>query len=264
MGKAEAYRERLRALPAAEWEAYLRAESGLPGPRGNLELAQAVVELGEPGFFHHLNSFDPDTAPTNTPGEFLAFCGVCGLGRLIAEGQGDLLVELRAFASDPRWRVREAVAIALQYIGKADPRRMIEICEGWSAGSWLEKRAVVAGLAEPALLKEVENSERILGLFDRITADLAGAPDRKEAGYRVLRQALGYAWSVVAAAFPQQGIILMEKWLESCDPDVRWVMHENLKKKRLQRAAPQWTETWQARLAEGTERKNGPRESDSN
>ena len=53
MGKAEAYRERLRVLPAAEWEAYLCAESGLPGPRGNLELAQAVVELveGEPDGF---------------------------------------------------------------------------------------------------------------------------------------------------------------------------------------------------------------------
>ena len=41
MTKADIYRDTLETLP--DWEAYLLAESGLPGPRGNLELAAAVV-----------------------------------------------------------------------------------------------------------------------------------------------------------------------------------------------------------------------------
>lgn len=42
--KVEFYRSELRAR--TDWDEYLMAQSGLPGPRGNLELAEAVVEEG--------------------------------------------------------------------------------------------------------------------------------------------------------------------------------------------------------------------------
>ena len=42
VSKAVEYRAKLRALD--EWDAYLLKESGLPGPRGNLELAQVVAD----------------------------------------------------------------------------------------------------------------------------------------------------------------------------------------------------------------------------
>jgi hypothetical protein len=250
MGKTENYRTYLKNLPGPEWEAYLMKESGLPGPRGNLELAQVAADEGNLLLFQHFLTFDPRSAPTNHPGEFLAFCGVCGLGRLIAEGQDELLPVLRPFASDPRWRLREATAMALQRVGNANLDELLKICEEWSGGGWLEKRAVIAGLAEPVLLKDHQAGIRILALFDRITEELAGAADRKDENYRVLRQGLAYAWSVVAAAFPKEGIQLMERWLESDDPDVIWVMRENLKKKRLARAAPGWTDAWLAKLTE--------------
>lgn len=38
MSKADAYRQQLLATDE-EWDELLRRESGLPGPRGNLELA---------------------------------------------------------------------------------------------------------------------------------------------------------------------------------------------------------------------------------
>jgi len=41
MPKADQYREILPTLD--EWEPYLLAHSGLPGPRGNLELLQVVA-----------------------------------------------------------------------------------------------------------------------------------------------------------------------------------------------------------------------------
>ncbi len=47
------------------------------------------------------------------------FCGVLGLGRMVAEGKREYLQQLRHCASDPRWRTREGVAMALQ--NWADP-----------------------------------------------------------------------------------------------------------------------------------------------
>jgi hypothetical protein len=59
-------------------------------------------------------------------GEFLAFCGVLGLGKLIAQGQLDLLPRLRNYASDPHWRTREAVAMALQRWGQVDMANLLQ------------------------------------------------------------------------------------------------------------------------------------------
>ena len=107
MSKVDGYREILKKLD--KWDDYLRSESNLPGPRGNLELAHAVADLADRKRIEHFLTFDPQRAPVNTPDEFLAFCGVEGLGRLIAEGQSGLWPILRACASDPRWRTREGM-----------------------------------------------------------------------------------------------------------------------------------------------------------
>jgi hypothetical protein len=44
LNKSEEYRGELRKL--GHWDDFLRKASGLPGPRGNFELAQAIVEEG--------------------------------------------------------------------------------------------------------------------------------------------------------------------------------------------------------------------------
>jgi hypothetical protein len=89
MTKTDFYRTQLRSLP--DWDAYLLQESGLPGPRGNIELAQAVADEGSKERFEYYLTFTAQTAPTGTPQEFLAFCGVVGLGRLLAEGDRSVL-----------------------------------------------------------------------------------------------------------------------------------------------------------------------------
>jgi hypothetical protein len=33
----------------------------------------------------------------------------------------------------------------------------------------------------------------------------------------------------------------MEKWFSVGDSDIRWIMNQNLRKKRLDRADPEWT-----------------------
>ncbi len=200
MKKTEFYTDQLKRL--ADWDDYLLGESGLPGPRGNLELAQAVADTGDLSRYEHYLTYTPDIAPTNDPHEFLAFCGVVGLGRLAAEGQTELIKRIRPFASDPRWRLREATAMALQRVGDRDMPFLLAIAREWAEGNWLEKRAVVAGLAEPRLLADPQVVSQVLDIFDQITTAFGEAADRKADDYRVLRQGLAYAWSVLVAADP--------------------------------------------------------------
>ena len=134
MSKVGDYREALKNLD--NWDDYLRAESNLPGPRGNLELAHAAADLEDRERIQHFLAFDPVRAPVNSPDEFLAFCGVEGLGRLIAEGQTDLWPTLRACASDPRWRIREGVAMALQRVGQVNMDLLLDKMETWVTGNW--------------------------------------------------------------------------------------------------------------------------------
>lgn len=240
MGKTDEYRQALAKL--SDWDEYLLKNSGLPGPRGNLELAAVVADEGNLALFERYITYDAQTAPTNSPYEFLAFCGVLGLGRLVAEGKTGYLSIIRTFASDPRWRLREGVAQALQRLGKVDMTRLLQEMEIWSQGSWLEKRAAAAALAEPILLHNPHQIEQALRILDAITASLLTCQNRKNPDFLTLRQGLGYCWSVIAAALPQEGLPFMEKWICNSDPDIRWIMKENLKKKRLIRVAPQWVE----------------------
>lgn len=242
MSKAGSYKEILRNL--SQWDSYLLAESGLPGPRGNLELVEAVSEVGSEDLFKRYLTFDADKAPTGTAEEFLAMCGVVGLGRLIREGKGEYWPCLRSFAKDQRWRVREGVAIALQIVGSGNMKLLLEEMESWSRGDLLERRAVVAALCEPKLLKDSEAVSGVLNILERITMDLLKAANRREDDFKVLRKTLGYGWSVAVVAGGEEGKSRLEKWFSHEDKDIRWIMKENLRKDRLSRMDKEWTGKW--------------------
>jgi HEAT repeat protein len=247
MSKVDDYKHTLRTLPEAEWDAYLLANSNLPGPRGNLELAAAVADEASASWLLAHASDDPAQAPENTPGCFLACCAVQGLGRLIAGGE-DVLPLLRRSAADPRWRVRESVAMALQRLGDADMPRLLEIAAEFATIGPLEQRAAAAGLAEPRLLHDRAHAAPAIAVLDAITQSIAEATDRKSDAFRALRQGMGYCWSVVVAAYLEEGKLAFERWLDSPDKDVRWLLKENLKKNRLQRLDPAWVADCRAKL----------------
>ncbi|MEW6582672.1 MAG: HEAT repeat domain-containing protein [Actinomycetota bacterium] len=237
MARVDDYRAELRAL--GDWEPYLNERSGLPGPRANLELLAAVVEEAPAAVAWRL-ARGGDGYP--------AMCGVAALGRLAAEGDADAVPELRRRASDPDWRMREAVAMGLQRLGDASTEALFDVLERWAGGTPLERRAAVAAACEPRLLRDPAVARRALALLDRITASLAAGPDRRRDEVRVVRQALGYGWSVAIAALPDEGRPAFERWLHTGDPDVRWVVRENLRKRRLHRIDPQWVATMRDRL----------------
>ncbi|NTU64694.1 MAG: hypothetical protein HGB05_15155, partial [Chloroflexi bacterium] len=188
--KSEVYRQRLREL--AGWDQFLLKESGLPGPRANLELVQAVADEGTLDLFQRYLSYTPYRASTNSPEVFLAVCGVVGLGRLLAGGDLDQLAVLHDCANDPRWRVREAVAMGLQRWGDVDMSALLKAMTAWAKGSLLERRAAAAAVCEPRLLKDPKHAKRVLKLLDTITTSIVRETDRKAEDFKTLRQALGY------------------------------------------------------------------------
>src|SRR3989337_246287 len=107
--------------------------------------------------------------------------------------------------------------------------------QAWSKGGFLEQRAVAAGLCEPDLLQDEAAVRQVLALLEAITESMAGAQDRKSEDFKALRKGMACCWSVAAAALPAEGKAAMQRWFGSDDPDMRWVMKQNLTKKRLER-----------------------------
>lgn len=237
----------------ATLRAYLCAESALPGPRGNLELAAAFVTEVEVRSRSHgdslwklcrsLTDISVEQAPVNDPDEFLPFCGVWALGALgasLAARFEEATLALRRLARDPRWRMREAVANALQRLIQADAPRALGALDAWVVpGDWLALRAVAAGVAEPTLLQNVTTAHAALALHRRILETLRASPERQGDSFKALRQGLGYTLSVVVAAAPEKGWALLEGLAQEQDADMRWILRENLKKTRLVKRWPE-------------------------
>jgi hypothetical protein len=225
--KVDGHRAALAAL--TDWMPYLDAHSGLPGPRANLELVAACGEEATIGRAEQLIA---------TRDEFATVCGLVALGRHVGQGDDAHVPMLHAHASDGRWRVREGAAMALQRAGDDDPGRVFTIAERWAGDADpLVRRAAVAAVCEPRLLRDPAFARRALVLLERVTESLAALPvgERRSPGFRTLRQALGYGWSVVVAALPGPGLAAFGLLEAQDDPDIAWIVRENRKKARLDR-----------------------------
>ncbi len=237
----------------AELRALLETNSGLPGPRGNLELGYAFasavsgmhLQEWQWEFLLGAAAASAHKAPENTPGVYVVFCAVLALGTLYGRGQPRprrraALAAIKTAASDTRWRVREASAMALQQIGEQDAEALRAIVTEWMPeASLLELRAIAAGLAHPPILDgemagfSLEVSRRILAAVSR-----ADKKARRDESFRVLRQGMGYALSVFVSKSPVEGFTVMRKSAAVRDADIAWIIRENLKKKRLSDSFP--------------------------
>ncbi|XUX01268.1 MAG: hypothetical protein TUN42_04575 [Dehalogenimonas sp.] len=209
VSKIDTYREELKQIP--DREPFLLAHSGLPGPRGNLELAAAVFEEGNAELFERLLQFTQEKDPVNSPEEFLHFCGVYGQGKYLSKTSEFIWTRLKLFTSDPRWRTREAVAMALQSYGDRDIDDLIDKMVVWGGGNRYQQRAASAALCEPQLLQRADVAGKVIDILDKITVTLASDTDRREEGFKILRQAMGYCWSVEVIALRSKGKSMMEK-----------------------------------------------------
>ena len=230
-GMSDRHVVELRCVPVDELAPYLTARSGLPGPRGNLELADAFASIADRSTILRFVELDD---------EYLRFCGTEAIGRLILEEPDDasLCALIRRRATDELWRVREGAARALQIVGDADRARLRTIVAEWvgDANPYV-RRAAVAAICEPRLLTDPATQAAALQACSSASASITmlSATERKTPGLRNLRQALGYCWSVAVAADPDAAMPAFERLRAVDDPDIRWIVGSNLKKSRLHR-----------------------------
>jgi hypothetical protein len=245
---------------------YLISNSNLPGPRGNLELANAFAEVAEDHSIRNpqkiwelasrLTDVSPNEAPVNDPKEFLPFCGVVAIGAI---GSAHTTYYLKAItflkkqANDPRWRTREAVAMGIQKLIAKQSENTLKELENWiEKNEWLAMRAVVAGVAEPALLRDEQTARGALESHKRIFTQILAARERKSDEFKTLRQALGYSLSVIICPVPQEGFEYMRQLIDSRDADILWIIKENLKKNRLIKNFPNEVAAIRRSLNEGS------------
>jgi len=271
MSKIESYKQYIIPLIEAYFNSndsqkltnYFITNSNLPGPRANLELANAFADIvqeysnGESENLWQLCSefvnISAGEAPTNDPKEFIPFCGANGIGAIgsvSAEYFSDSLAKLKMLANDTRWRMREAVSFGLQRLLARQGIETLKELERWiNVGALLELRTAAVAVAEPALLKDKQIANAALHLhkqiFERIRKTVT---DRKAEGFRVLRKALGFTLSVIVCGNPEQGFEFMQNLIHSDDADLRWIVKENLKKNRLIKNYPEHVESIKAML----------------
>lgn len=260
VGKKESYKpdlthfldEFLRTGNKEKITEYLVSSSDLPSPRGNLELATAFAEVVEAYSLTEVENLwelclklaeiSADEAPTNDPKEFLTFCGayaISAIGSVFSRFFEKALALLRQLADDPRWSTREAVAMGIQKLLKKQSQDTLKKLEDWvTDNKWLAMRAVAAGVAEPPILKDNKTAQRALELHKKIFARILSSIERKSDEFKTLRKGLGYTLSVVVCATPKKGFGFIQQLVGLQDPDILWIIKENLKKNRLTKYFP--------------------------
>lgn len=225
---------------------YLLQHSGLPGPRGNLGLFYEFAQDPDPRVIAEcLALITPDTA--DSPEEFAGMCGVMGWALLHAGEHDALLEHLRTYARHSSWRIREAVAMALQELPFDSLAVRVAFAEELRDGSAFVDRAIVAGLCEPKNLTDPEGIPAVFDALFRATGSLVEAM-RLDEGQTALRKALGYGWSVAVAAEPGIGKPAFERLFDLPGKHPRWIAAENLKKNRLTKMDAEWVAESRNRL----------------
>lgn len=221
-------------MDRAAWVAYVEEHSGLPGPRANTSLVSAVAQVADEDLIEEL---------LEDGSEFRSMCAAAAIARR-AQDQA-FAVRARVLASDARWRVREGVAIGLQLLGDEAPSALVPLVLSWANDpDPLVQRASAATICEPRLLRTPEAAAVAIEVCRRTTGHLASTDPalRSDPDTRVLRQALGYCWSVAVAADPHNGIAAFQA-VDTRDPDVAWIVKQNLSKARLAKLVEQASAT---------------------
>jgi hypothetical protein len=221
----------------------LLQNSNLPGPRGNLELMYSFSKKASAGEVEECLSYIEDDL-RNSPEEFVAMCGIVGYAIVNKEKLKETVSFLRKFASHSGWRIREALAMGIQEMTGDRMTELIKELAGWLSGNEYEKRAVVAALCEPKLLKDKTSVSEVFSILKEITLNSFPADGKLNDGQTSLRKALGYGWSVAVVASPEEGKRFFENLAGNPNPHIRWILKENLKKNRLSVMDRKWVESF--------------------
>ncbi len=230
-----------------EMKAYLIANSNLPGPRGNLELAEAFysyfnAQTITEELWNFLLELWENNAPTNDPRELLPFCAAEAFANLFSDVNDDkknvILDKIRLAMNDSRWRMREAAANCCQIIAEKDVEFMKEwILSIYPSANLPEKRGIIAALAHPPILRDRETARFSLQICERVLDDVLklDSTQLKCEQFAVLKKGLDYAPSVFVSKLPGEGFMMLKKYALLNRKELNSVIKSNLSKSRLQK-----------------------------
>jgi len=159
---------------------------------------------------------------------------------------------IQKYASHKSWRIREAVAMGIQEISENNMKETLKNIVKMKDGNYYEKRAVVAGLCEPKLLKDEKTATNVINILFEITEKLNHdnkLTDEEES----LRKALAYGWSVAIVHTPENGKKVFERLLATKKgKHIKWIIKENLKKNRLIKMDANWVKEMENRLTKAS------------
>lgn len=189
----------------------LPPKSGLPGPRPNLALANAVADhIAAQGrkansLVRELCAMDEARAPADTSREFLPICGALALAarwRLNVDRRG-AITALQIMAEDSRRLVREAVVHALRNIANTGDESFLDDLASWMDG-YLQAMVVLEALSDRHVLDRLTQAEPVLARLDEAfrLAESAPRAHQRTHGYRALVRVLGEAPALIMARFP--------------------------------------------------------------
>ena len=180
MGRAERWDDELAELAPTQWPAFLTEHSGLPGPRANLRLVAAAARMADDATVELL---------AGSTDEYLLTCAAAALGRR-ADDAGARR-RARALASCGLWRVRLGVEQGLQMLGDKDPEALRSVVEAWvQDADPLVKRAAVAAICEPRLLRSPESAVVAVSVCAAATRALPDMPIAASTGVHTWQDAI--------------------------------------------------------------------------
>lgn len=232
---------------AGELYALLARGSGLPGTRANLPLARAfaaacAADVRGPALARRMASATSDEAPGGSPLEMIPLAGVLAAGACAARqrrAREDMLALLHEACDDPRFRVREAVSVALADVGAREGDALLGRV-GTFADGYFHAAALLDALASAAWLPTLTDAPGVVGLLERAfhLADEAPSAAVRWPGYKALLEALGRALAPLALRFGEPVLSSAAGFARTEDPHLREVVARGLGDERLRARFP--------------------------
>ena len=233
-----------------ELETFLLNNAFLPDGKINTSLSDAFADHFDnltitPLKWKLLNkwaSLSYSEAPTDSTNEFLCLCSVKGFCEFYTYGsvkeQRHILDILKKAMNDRRWKVRESSVMGLQRISDKNFFSFKKIVNSLIKNSTLlEKRAIIASLTHPDILKIKSNAIYSLSITEIIFKDILSLTplQLQSVAFKVLCKTLESSVSIFVAYCPEEGFEMLKKFATVGEGEniIRSIIMCNLKKVRL-------------------------------
>lgn len=238
-----AFREAVAGKPMRLY-GHLSINSGLPGTRVNTTLAQAFatecVAVGKPAdkMILAMCLLDAEAAPGDNSLEFLPVCGAIALGARAAADPSlrpKALSFLHELSEDFRFRVREAVPLALAKLGTQMGDALVHELVKWTDG-FFQGAAALDAMADPSFLATIHDDEAAVARLHEayMLAKGASRSASRYPGFKALVDTLSRVPATFATRFGMPVFDELVLWTDTQVKELRGAVETFIKSKKLE------------------------------